>query len=74
MRARLKLYVDDDQQQQRSNEATASLSLEEFARVIADAVTWDRSWLQDFADEQIHVSQDLCELIRVYDEIHRLRA
>lgn len=74
MRARLKLYVNDDQQQPESSEPSATMSLEDFARVISDAVTWDRSWLQDFADEQIHVSQDLYELIRVYDEIHKLRA
>lgn len=74
MRARLKLYVNDDEQQPESSEPTAEMSLEEFARVIADAVTWDRSWLQDFADEPIQMSQDLYELIRVYDEIHKLRA
>ena len=74
MRTRLKLFIEDDQQQDSSTESTTELPLEEFARVIADAVTWDRTWLQDFADEPIHVSRDLYEIIRLYDETHRERA
>ncbi len=42
MRTRLKLFIEDDQQQDSSTESTTELPLEEFARVIAHAVTWNR--------------------------------
>ncbi len=75
MRARLKLFVGDDKQQQgESTSSDAAMPLENFARVIADAVTWERTWLQDFAEEQVIVSQDLYEIIRMYDEVHRVPA
>lgn len=74
MRARLKLFVDDDQQDRKPTQSTTAMPLEEFARVISDAVAWDRTWLQDFSDEQVHVSQDLYEIIRLYQEIHQVRA
>lgn len=75
MRARLKLFVEKDEAQQAiSADKTAALTLEDFARVIADAVTWDRTWLQDFSDEHVMVSQDLYEIIRLYDEIHQAQS
>ena len=75
MRTRLKLFVGDDEQQPgHSADTDASIPLEEFARVIADAVAWDRTWIRDFADEPVVVSQDLCEIIRMYDEMRQARA
>ncbi len=75
MRARLKLFVGDDEQQCVEYTAPdAAMSLQEFARVIADAVNWERTWLQDFADDQVIVSQDLYEIIRIYDDVHPARA
>ena len=75
MRTRLKLFVGDDEQQHGESTAPdAVMPLREFTRVIADAVTWDRTWLQDFADDQIVISQDLYEIIRMYDDVHPVRA
>jgi hypothetical protein len=75
MRARLKLFVERAEEQQAvSAEKTTALALGDFARVIADAVTWDRTWLQDFADEHVVLSQDLYEIIRLYDEIHQAQS
>ena len=72
MRARLRLFAEQDEQPQADSAGTpAAMELGEFARVIADAVAWDRAWLQDFADEHVMVSQDLYEIIRLYEEIHR---
>lgn len=73
MRARLKLFVDEDKLP-KDESTTAAMTLEEFARVISDAVTWDRTWLQDFAEEHIVVSQDLYEIVRMYDDVHQVRA
>ena len=75
MRARLKLFVGDDEQQcEECTGPDAVMQLREFARVIADAVTWDRTWLQDFADEEVIISRDLYEIIRVYEDIYQSRA
>jgi len=75
MRANLKLFVGDDERQRgNSAETPATVSLEEFARVLSDAVSWDRTWLQDFADEPMIISQDLYEIIRMSQEIDQLRA
>jgi len=72
MRPRLKLFVEQDEKRQAvSADQTASMPVGEFARVIADAVAWDRTWLQDFADENVVISQDLYEIIRLYEEIHQ---
>ena len=75
MRANLKLFVGDDEQQQgNSAETPVTVSLEEFARVLSDAVSWNRTWLQDFADEPVIISQDLYEIVRMSQEIDQLRA
>jgi len=75
MRTRLKLFVENDEQQQgQSTQANASMPLGDFARIIADAVTWDRTWVQDFADEPVILSQDLHEIIKIYDEVRQARA
>ncbi len=74
MRTRLKLFVGSDEQTPEESTQQASVPLAEFARVIADAVEWNRTWLKDFSEEQVVVSQDLHEIIRLYDEIHQVRA
>lgn len=75
MRNRLKLFVENDQQQQgQSIESSASMPLGDFSRIITDAVTWDRTWVQDFANEPVVLSQDLYEIIRIYDELQRASA
>ena len=75
MRNRLKLFVENDQQQQgQSIESNASMPLGDFSRIITDAVTWDRTWIRDFANEPVVLSQDLYEIIRIYDELQRASA
>ena len=75
MRTRLKLFVEEGEQPTADvADPGAAIGLGEFARVIGDAVAWDRTWLQDFADEQVIVSQDLYEIIRLYEETRQLRA
>ncbi|MCH2212348.1 MAG: hypothetical protein MK110_13670 [Fuerstiella sp.] len=75
MRGRLKLFQSDGSWQHEDSRAThAVMPLEDFARVIADAVTWDRTWLQDFSDDQVIVSQDLYEIIRMCNDIRQVRA
>lgn len=75
MRNRLKLFVDNDQQQQgQSIESNAAMRLEDFSRIITDALMWNRTWVQDFANEPVILSQDLYEIMRVYDELQQAKA
>ena len=75
MRNRLKLFVDNDQQQQgQSIESNAAMRLEDFSRIITDALMWDRTWVHDFANEPVILSQDLYEIMRVYDELQQAKA
>ena len=75
MRTRLKLFVEQDEQPTANvADPDAAIELGKFALVIGDAVAWDRTWLQDFANEQIIVSQDLYEIIRMYEETRQIRA
>lgn len=75
MRTRLKLFVGNDEQQHgKSTRKNASMPLGDFARIVSDAVTWDRTWVQDFADEPVVLSQDLYEIVQIYDEVRQERA
>jgi len=38
---------------------------------LADAADKDRSWLNDFADDEVTVSQDLYEVIQAYRHFRR---
>ncbi len=67
MRPRLRLFIGADEQQTATvSEPEVSMTLEELTRILADAIIWDRSWLQDFADEEIRVSADLFEVLSTY--------
>lgn len=45
---------------------TVTLPLEEVFPLLADAVHGERTWLADFADDEITISTDLYELILAY--------
>ena len=38
---------------------------------LADAVRSGRTWIDDFADEEVTLSQDLYEVILAYQHFHR---
>ncbi len=70
MRSRLKLFIE--QTEQNSPELTApevQIPLDEFTRILKDAVVWDRTWLQDMGDEQIKISADLYEILTAYSQM-----
>ena len=69
MRPRLRIFTGED------NVATlpeppASMSFSELTRILADASDSDRTWLQDFADDEIPIPADLYEVLCAY---HHLR-
>ncbi len=65
MRHRLRLYTGED-------DATAvaepgmTVKLGEITGILAEAVQNDRTWLQDFEDDEIQISADLYEVLCAY--------
>lgn len=47
------------------------ISLGEVLPLLADAVANDRTWLRDFADEDITVSSDLYDVLQAYRHFRR---
>jgi hypothetical protein len=46
--------------------STVTVNLEEVLPLLADAVASRRTWLSDFADDQITISSDLYEVLLAY--------
>ncbi len=51
-----------------------AVTLGEVFPVLADALIHERSWLHDFASEQIVISQDLHEILAAYSRLQRRKA
>ncbi len=47
------------------------VSLGEVLPLLADAVASDRTWLKDFADEDVTVSSDLYDVLQAYRHFRR---
>jgi hypothetical protein len=63
MRHRLRLFTGDDVA---VAEPQVSVRLGDMTAVLADAARWNRTWLSDFADDEIQVSADLYEVLSAY--------
>jgi hypothetical protein len=50
------------------------VSLGEIAPVLADAITHQRGWLNDFADDTVSIDADLYEVLLAYQKMRRLNA
>lgn len=46
-----------------------SMELQEFTRILSDAIIWDRTWLKDFNDEEVKISADLYEVLTAYAQM-----
>ena len=67
MRPRLRLFVGADEQESLSfPEPEVSIKLGELTRILADAIIWDRTWISDFAEDDIRISSDLFEVLSSY--------
>lgn len=67
MRPRLRLFVGADEQETATYpEPDVSIRLADLTRILADAIIWDRTWIQDFADDEIRISADLFEVLSTY--------
>ncbi len=54
-----------------SKQATVTVPLGEILPLLADAVRSDRTWLRDFAQDEITISMDLYEVILAYQFYRR---
>ena len=50
----------------KSGAPTVTVNLDEVLPLLADAVASQRTWLADFADDQITISADLYEVLLAY--------
>ncbi len=69
MRPRLRLFNGNEKSESTMTEPEVSIRLEELTRILADAIIWDRTWIQDFADDEVKISADLFEVLSVYSQM-----
>lgn len=70
MRPRLRLFIGEDGLPETdASHADVSIRLEELTRIMADAIIWDRAWLNDLSDEQVKISSDLYEILMMYSQM-----
>ena len=50
---------------------TCTVSLGEILPLLAEAVRSERTWLRDFADDEVTISTDLYEVILAYQHFRR---
>ncbi len=60
------INIADDKVRDRIN-----VPLTEVLPLLADAVRSDRTWLRDFADDELNISMDLYEVLLAYQHYRR---
>jgi hypothetical protein len=57
--------------QSRTHQRSVTVPLGEVLPLVADAVRSDRTWLRDFAEDEITISMDLYEVLLAYQHYRR---
>ncbi|MGC1273386.1 MAG: hypothetical protein WBC44_06730 [Planctomycetaceae bacterium] len=65
MRPRLRLYTGEEPSD-RFSPPTVGVRLGELTQILGEAAQWNRSWVSDFADDEIQISNDLYEILSMY--------
>ena len=65
MRNRLRLFTGDDDVATATSEQV-TVRLGDISRALRDAMRWNRTWLDDFEDDEVQVSPDLYDIISAY--------
>jgi hypothetical protein len=65
MRHRLRLFTGEEETPQSPTE-NVTVKLGDISRALLDATRWNRTWISDFADDEIQVSSDLYEILSAY--------
>lgn len=68
MRQRLRLYTGGDDFTA-VEEPKVTVKLSDMSRIIADAARFRRTWLDDFADDDVEISADLYDILSAYWEL-----
>jgi len=77
MRPNLRVYYGPQEEAQptasvlQQTKPTITVSLGEILPLLADAVQSDRTWLRDFADDEVTISMDLYEVLLAYQYYRR---
>ena len=66
MRHRLRLFTGDEPETLPLPEPQIAMRLGDITRALRDAGRWDRTFLQDFEDDEVRVTPDLYEILRAY--------
>ncbi|MFM7836973.1 MAG: hypothetical protein ACKPJD_34700 [Planctomycetaceae bacterium] len=70
MRPRLRLFTGSDESDAAVlHEPETTIKLGELTRILSDAIIWDRTWVADFADDDVRVSADLYEILSLYSRM-----
>ena len=70
---RFRIYDGPEGQTSDQEGRKVTMSLGEVFPLLADAMLSDRTWLLDFADDDIAISEDLFEVLMAYSQ-YRQRA
>jgi hypothetical protein len=65
MRPRLRLFTGEDGGPAVA-EPPISVRLSDITRVLEDAVRGGRTWVRDFADDEVQISADLYDVLAAY--------
>lgn len=68
MRHRLRLYTGEDEFATTAD-PKMTVKLADLIRVISDASRFQRTWLSDFADDDVEIPADLYDVLSTYWEI-----
>ena len=71
--SRLSVYYGPEEETTNvtSNEKQVTLTVDEVPPLLADAIESDRTWLRDFAADQLTISTDLYEVLLAYQHYRR---
>ena len=65
MRHRLRIFTGEEESSQATAE-NVTVRLGDISRALLDATRWNRTWLSDFAEDEVQVSSDLYEILSAY--------
>lgn len=65
MRHRLRIFTGEEDTTPEASE-NVTVRLGDISRALLDATRWNRTWISDFADDEIQVSSDLYEILSTY--------
>ncbi|QDT65998.1 hypothetical protein [Calycomorphotria hydatis] len=66
MRPQLRIFTGEEQSPQSPG---VRVRFDELASALNDAANWDRTWLRDFADDEVNISADLYEVLMAYNQL-----